>query len=307
MEDFDLVGEPSTAQVLMGARSRGAVRDPRAVAIELDDFDFDPNFDPNLPSGGAGSSVPSKPPQTVTAAPSGASGADVVDPEELKRRIRGAGPSGSGSKLWERCLERTRELLVGFGDCARQQASERPKVAFGLFLALLLLAMFAGIWLTARAPAVSADVEAFSISGPTTTTMAGEVVVEELSQPERVADREEPDKVVIEPREKVKREAKVTGKDPAQDMFATLRQENKLLRQDIAALRSEVLEVKGLLRGSPGSEPRREPVAPTTEAPGELPKRKKFAEAADAPVTVPPIVDAEGDNDPGEIHIETPR
>ena len=40
MDDFDLISEPSTAQAVLGARPR--LRDPRAV--EVDDFDFDPNM-----------------------------------------------------------------------------------------------------------------------------------------------------------------------------------------------------------------------------------------------------------------------
>ncbi|CAJ1380621.1 unnamed protein product [Effrenium voratum] len=95
--DFDLVNEPSTAEVMMGARSRGRA-DPRAVAIEADEFDFDPNPLPSVSSA-------TRAPNTVTAA---STGIDVVDPEELKRRIRG---DGTPAQLREGAL-RTLEMIT---------------------------------------------------------------------------------------------------------------------------------------------------------------------------------------------------
>eukprot|EP00439_Symbiodinium_sp_Y106_P023567 s2634_g2.t2 len=288
MDDFDLVNEPSTAQVLMGARSRPATgRDPRAVAIELDDFDFDPN-----PSSSA-SSGPGKP-STVTAT---ATGIDVVDPEELKRRIRGTG----SVPMWSQQLrERTGELCKSMADLLQQQARERPKVALGLFGILLLLAMFGGIWLTARG-AVPTDGAAISASLPGTTTVAEVVVDNVIAKPEGTVEIE-PDEVVAEPKRTSKAE------DPAQAMFAAMQKESKRLRQEISALRSDVQEVKALLRSNfgSGSEASRER-APATEAP---PPPSTARPAQEEPRPVPaaaiPAVE-EGDNDPGEIRIETPR
>ncbi|CAE7948338.1 unnamed protein product, partial [Symbiodinium sp. KB8] len=272
--------------VLMGARSRpGTGRDPRAVAIELDDFDFDPN-----PSSSA-SSAPAKP-STVTAT---ATGIDVVDPEELKRRIRGTG----SVPMWSQQLrERTGELCKSMADWLRQQARERPKVAFGLFGILLLLAMFGGIWLTARG-AVPPDGAAVSASLPGTTTASlAEVVVDSVAAKPEGTVEVEPDEVVAEPKRTSKAE------DPAQAMFAAVQKETKRLRQEISALRSDVQEVKALLRSNFGSgaEASRERAAATEAPPVPSTARPVQEDSRPVPAAAVPAVE-EGDNDPGEIRI----
>ncbi|CAJ1425991.1 unnamed protein product [Effrenium voratum] len=227
--DFDLVNEPSTAEVMMGARSRGRA-DPRAVAIEADEFDFDPNPLPSVSSA-------TRAPNTVTAA---STGIDVVDPEELKRRIRG---DGTPAQLREGAL-RTLEMIT-------KLARDRPRMT--LAAAVIAVLLLSALVYTRH----TADVEA---AQTLPTTPSPEIVNVETREPTK--SEADPLSVHIEPQNSV------SGTKDSTAILELVRKEHQLLRGDILSLRRDVQEVKQLLtaeRSNAGASAVQESAAPVAQ------------------------------------------
>lgn len=346
MEDFDLLsqpstadlfGQPSTGQVLMGARARGqssATRDPRAV-VEFDDICFDPGFDPNIPSTST-SSKTSAPVSSSSVSKAATTGIDVVDEGELKRRIRG---SGSAPPFLDRLKLQASEAGAKLKAFVMRHANANPRVALGMVAILVLLAMYWSIWLIATREEAAAearhstsrpprpDVVNVAALGSDTGTSgpsdAGDVQVAEMG--ESGGDQ-------------------VTGLkslDPKDSVVMALTRSNNGLKAELASLRRDVQEVKEMLKSSlrqasSGASVRKQApkrnVAPTTpepttptpapepEAPADIPmveqeedgevRTEVRAESKEQPESTPQRSAAAAEpasNDPGEIRIEKPR
>ncbi|CAE8634810.1 unnamed protein product [Polarella glacialis] len=225
--DIDLLSQPSTAEVLMGARARGAQasRDPREIIC--DDLHFD-NFDPDAPSVSSSSSA--KPPQSTSF--DGPAKAIAIDPEELKRRIHGpvSGP------------DRLRQQAVAGGlrvsSLCLTQMREKPRVAFGTLVVILLMFMSGTVW-NLIFPG-SADVVQLTQS-KALRSPPDQVRVTESAEPDSPDDQDEP------------AAAGVQVGSGATLGLSEMRKDHKGLREDVASLRREVAELKTMLKQSVGS------------------------------------------------------
>lgn len=157
------------------------------------------DFDPNVPR--------------RTAAQSGPGGSGTVDLAELKRRIHGPGN-------WPR--------LAAWMARAQDFAKERPRVAFGIFVTLLMLAMFGSIYISTRSPLPPAE--------QVSTTGSADIVLD--AEPLTTAAPKESSW------------PKVTGSKDVQAVIDVVRKDNSLLRAELNGLRQELQDIKQLLRGA---------------------------------------------------------
>lgn len=327
----DLFGQPSTEQVLMGARARGqssATRDPRAVP--LDEICFDPDFDPDAPSTSS-SSKTSAQGSSSGVLKAAATGIDVVDEDELKRRIRG---SGSSPQVLDRLRLQAYEVGAKIKAFLVQHAHANPRIALGIIAILVLFAMYWSIWLiaTREEAAVEARHSTSRLPHPDVVSVAAAGIemgtVGSGDSGDDSGDGESGDVQV----------AGSKSFDLKDSLIRTLTRSNKDLKAELASLRKDVQEVKELLKtslrqASTGASVRRQApkrtAAPTTPEPTTPAPEPE--EAADTPVVEE---DGEGDvrtevraeskaqpestpqrseaaaepaNDPGEIRIEKTR
>eukprot|EP00930_Biecheleria_cincta_P073128 TRINITY_DN60444_c0_g1_i1.p1 TRINITY_DN60444_c0_g1~~TRINITY_DN60444_c0_g1_i1.p1 ORF type:complete len:385 (+),score=82.54 TRINITY_DN60444_c0_g1_i1:103-1257(+) len=346
MEEFDLLsqpsttdlfGQPSTEQVLMGARARGqsaTTRDPRAV-VEFDDVCFDPGFDPNLPS----TSISSKTAASVSASgisKAAATGIDVVDDSELKRRIRG---SGSAPQVFDRLKLQASEAGAKFKAFVTQHANAHPRVALGVVAILVLVAMYWSIWLIATREEAAVDAR-HSTSRPPQPDV---VDVAALGSDTGTSGPSDAGDVQVVGMGESGDEQTTGSKslDLKDSLVKALTRSNNGLKTELANLRKDVQEVKEMLKSSlrqasAGASVRKqapkrteaattpEPTtpAPKPEAPAEAPvveqeedgegevRTEVRAESKTQPESTPQRSAAAAEpasGDPGEIRIEKPR
>mmetsp|Transcript_60913 Transcript_60913/g.108173 ORF Transcript_60913/g.108173 Transcript_60913/m.108173 type:complete len:340 (+) Transcript_60913:77-1096(+) len=230
MESFDLMSQPSTADVLMGARARGqpVQRDPRAV-IELDDFDFNPNAQPLT-----------EPRSTSSCMKDPTTGLDIVDPEELKKRIRG---EGSLPPIVERFRRQAADNASAVVLACAEKAKEQPRVSLGLFVSVGLLVMFGCIYAMATRPPDStvpaAHLRPDSHRSSASTASAGravdEVTVENAAQ-------------VLDESNGEEAQTSVASIMNWGNEFLALKKQNKGMMSELKMVRSEVAELKELLK-----------------------------------------------------------
>eukprot|EP00435_Cladocopium_sp_Y103_P068624 s193_g31.t2 len=176
-----------TSKAILGAR-------PRTTRPEESDFD------PNVPR------------RTAAAQSGPGPSSGTVDLAELKRRIHGAGN-------WPR--------MAAWMAWAQDFAKERPRVAFGIFATVLMLAMFGSIYISTRSTSPPAE--------QMSTTGAADIVLD--VEPLTTAAPKESSW------------PKVTGSKDVQAVIDVVRKDNSLLRAELSSLRQELQDIKQLLRG----------------------------------------------------------
>lgn len=327
----DLFGQPSTEQVLMGARARGqssATRDPRAVP--LDDICFDTDFDPDAPSTSS-SSKPSAQVSSSGVLQAASTGIDVVDQDELKRRIRG---SGSSPPALDRLKLQAYEVGAKVKASLIPHINAHPRIALGIVAILVLLAMYWSIWLIATREEAAVE-SRHSTSRPphpdVVSVAAAGIDTGSAGSSDSGNDGGDGESSDVQV-------ASSKSFDSKDSLVATLTRSNKDVKAELARLRKDVQEVKELLKtslrqASTGSSVRKQApkrtAAPTTPEPttpapeqeeavdtpvveedgeGEV-RTEVRAESKAQPESTTPASEAAAEpaNDPGEIRIEKPR
>jgi len=238
MSGYDVVCQPSTADVLLGARARGPARDSRTV-IELDDFDFNPNAEVR-PTSSASSCM--KDPAT---------GLDIVDPDELKKRIRG---EGSVPPVVERLRRQVADKASDVMQACAEKAKEQPRLSLGLFVSLLLLVMFGCIYLTMPDATGQASAARPGSDGSSVATkharFADEVKVDVVKVDGVKVEKAAGEVSVDESNEEEKKSGATWNPLSWGKEFLAIQKQNQGMMDELKELRREVAGLTELLKSS---------------------------------------------------------